>query len=80
MSKILTTNWNVDFAIHDEPEKSRMKEATNESASLVSSLNLGNEEMPIEEYVQLAWEEIIYAEYIMAKLVDLAWGRESIWV
>ena len=30
-------------------EKLRMKEATNKLASLVSSLNLGSEEMPIEE-------------------------------
>ena len=30
----------------------------------------------IEEYVQLGGEEIVDVEYIMAKLVDLAWGRE----
>ena len=36
-----------------------MKEATNELASLISSLNLGSKELPIEEYVQLAREEII---------------------
>ena len=35
----------------DECENERMKEATNELASLLSSLNLGSEEMPIEEYV-----------------------------
>ena len=37
-----------------EHEKSRMKEATNELASLTSSLILGSEEFLIEEYVQLA--------------------------
>jgi hypothetical protein len=31
-----------------------MKEVENELASLISSLNLGSEEMPVEEYVQLA--------------------------
>ena len=31
-----------------------MKEVENELASLISSLNLGSEEMHIEEYVQLA--------------------------
>ena len=31
-----------------------MKEAANELASFISSLNLGSEEMLIEEYVQLA--------------------------
>ena len=42
----------------DEHEKSRTKETTNELASLVSSSNIGIEEIPIEEYVQLAGEEI----------------------
>jgi hypothetical protein len=32
-----------------------------EMASLVSSLNLGSEEMLIEEYVQLAGEKIVDA-------------------
>jgi hypothetical protein len=34
-----------------EHEKTRIKEAANELASLISFLNLGSEEMPIEEYV-----------------------------
>ena len=34
----------------------RMKETTNKLASLISFLNLGSEEMPIEEYVQLTIE------------------------
>ena len=49
------------FAIHDEHEKLRMNEVANELASLISSLNLGSEEMAIEEYVQLAGEEIVVA-------------------
>ena len=32
--------------------------------------------MLFEEYVQLAGEDVVDAKYIMAKLVDLAWGRE----
>jgi hypothetical protein len=32
--------------------------------------------MSIEEYVQLAKEEIVDAKYSMVELVDLAWGRE----
>jgi hypothetical protein len=60
----------------DEIEKSWMKEVENELASLISSLNLGSEEMPVEEYVQLAWEEIVDVEYNMAKLVDLVWDRK----
>jgi hypothetical protein len=55
-----------------ECEKLGMKEATSELSSLISSLNLRSEKMPIEEYVQLAREEIIHAEYTMAKLGTLA--------
>ena len=76
MFKILLANSSANFAIDDERKKLRMKEATFELASLISSLNLGSEEMTIEEYVQLAGEEIVYVEYIMVELVDLAWGRE----
>ena len=53
-----------------------MKEATNELANLISSLNLGSEDMLIEEYVQLVGKEIVDTKYIMDELVDLAWGRE----
>ena len=41
-----------------------------------SSLNLGNDEMPIEKFVQFMREEIIDAEYNIVELVDLAWGIE----
>ena len=44
-----------------------MKEATNELASLISSLHLGSEKMPIQEYVQLAWEESIDTKNIMVE-------------
>ena len=40
-------------------------------------MNLGSEELPIEEYVQLVGEEIVDAEYNMAELVDLAWEGET---
>ena len=53
-----------------------MKEATNNLASFISSLNIGSEEMAIEEYVQLARKEIVNAKYNMVELVDLAWGKE----
>lgn len=44
--------------------------------SLISSLTLGSEEMPIAKYVQLAEEKIVDAKYKMVELVGLAWGRE----
>ena len=61
MFKILLLDWSADFGMNHERGKLRMKEAINELASLISSLNLGSEEMPIEEYVQLAREEIVDA-------------------
>ena len=47
MSKFLLAYSSVDFAMDDEHEKLRVKEATNELASLNSSLSLGSEEMLI---------------------------------
>ena len=58
-------------------EKLGMREAINELASFVSSLNLGSEENINEEYVQLVGEKIVNAHHNMAKLMDLAWGREN---
>lgn len=53
-----------------------MKQTKNELASLISSSNPENEEMPIDEYVQLLGEELFDAKYNMVELMDLAWGRE----
>jgi hypothetical protein len=47
-----------------EREKLRMKEASNEIASLSSLFDLGSEEMPIEEYVQLAGEDTVDATWL----------------
>ena len=52
-----------------------MKEASNELENLISTLNLGSMKMLIEEYVQLAREEIVDAEYNMDEFVDLARER-----
>ena len=60
----------------DECEKLRMEEATNEWTILNYSLNLGSEEIPIEKYVQLAWQTFVHVEYNRFELVDLAWGRK----
>ena len=60
MFKILLVGWSVDIAMDDECEKSKMKKANIELAYPISSLKVGSEEMPIEEYVQLAMHEIIY--------------------
>ncbi len=57
-----------------------MKDATNELANVMSSLNFGSEEMLIKEYVQQVGEKIVDAEYNMAKLVDLACVEKTMWV
>jgi hypothetical protein len=44
MSKILPTDWSVDFAMDDVRENLKMKEAANEMASVISSLKIGSEE------------------------------------
>ena len=46
--------WSANFAMDDEHENERMEKAVNELATLISSLNLESEIMPIEEYMQLA--------------------------
>ena len=56
ISKIFLVDRIANFAMDDECDKSRMKEVANESASLISSLHLGSEEMLIEEHVQLVGE------------------------
>ena len=76
MSKIFLADRSDDFAMDNECEKSRMKEATNELATLVSSLTLKSEEMPIEEYVKLPRDKIVDAMFNTAKLANLKGGRE----
>ena len=44
MSKILLADYSANFAMDDECEKSTMKEAANELASLIFSLKFGSEE------------------------------------
>ena len=62
MPNILPTDWSVDFSMDGEREKLRMNEATNKLASFISSLNLGSEEVPIDEYVQLVREKFCWCK------------------
>ena len=55
MSKISLADWSVEFAMDDECKKSRMKYAKNILASLISALNLGSENMHIEDMCN--WQE-----------------------
>jgi hypothetical protein len=67
------TEKRVNFAMNDECEKLRMKEAANELASLISSLRLESEEMLIKEHVELTREKIVDAVYNMVKLTKKLW-------
>ena len=51
MARILSTTWNVDFALVDEREKIRMEEGSNELGALILKLRLGDDEMSIETYI-----------------------------
>ena len=66
--------------MNDEHEKSRMKKTTNNLTSLISSLDLRSEKTNIEEYVQLAAEEIVDGEYIRASWWIIHGVQKSIWV
>ena len=55
ISKILHVDWSANFSM----DELRKKEVANEIASLISSLNLGSEEMSDEEHLQLVGEEIV---------------------
>ena len=55
MYKILLAHRSANFSIYDECEKLRMKEASNELTSLISSLNLGSEESVLKNMYN--WKE-----------------------
>ena len=59
MSKILLADLTVDFVMDHEDEDLRMKEAKMKLVSLSSSLNLGSEEMHVQEYVQLTRDKLL---------------------
>jgi hypothetical protein len=50
--------WNVNFALVDERENNRMREESHELGALISKLQLRDDEMSIETYIQMEGEEI----------------------
>ena len=80
MSKNLLAHWSANFPRMMNMRNLRMTEGTNELASLASYLNLESEEIFIEEYMQLAGEELL-----MQSTTWLSWGiwhgvEKSIWI
>jgi hypothetical protein len=72
MTHTLPTTWNVDLV--DEREKNRMWEESNELDAPISKLQLGDDEMSIETYIQIEGEEITKLELSIDELVDVALG------
>jgi hypothetical protein len=71
---ILLATWNVDFALVDEREKNKMREESNELGALISKLQLDDDEISIETYIQMEGEEIIELKLSIDELVDVALG------
>ena len=76
MSKILRVDGIADFAM----DEFRMKEIANELACLISCLNIGSEEMSIEEYVQWVGEDIVEQSISWLSWWNQYGVEKSIWV
>ena len=74
MARILPATWNVDYALVDEREKNKMQKDSNEFGAQISKLQLGDDEMSIETYNQMEWEEYTRLELSTDELVDVALG------
>ena len=74
MARTLPTTWNVDFALVDESGKKKMQEESDVLGALISKLRLGDDEMPIETYIQMEGEENTELELSANELVDVALG------
>ena len=74
MARILPTTWNVDFALVDERGENRMQEESYELGALISKLQLGDDEISIETYIQLEREKTNELELSIIELVVAALG------
>jgi hypothetical protein len=71
---ILPATWNVDYALVDEREKNRMRVESDERGAMISKLQLGDDEMSIETYIEMEGEETIELELKSDELVNVALG------
>ena len=72
MVRTLPRTWNVDFALVDEREKNKIQKESYEFGALISKLQLGDDEMSIQTYIQLEGEEITKLKLSIDELVDVA--------
>jgi hypothetical protein len=56
MARTFPATWNVDFALVGDRGKNRLQEGSYELSPLISKLRLGDDEMPIETYIQMEGE------------------------
>lgn len=61
----------ANVAMDDECENERMKEVENDMITLISSMHLGSEEVPIEEYMQLQGRKLL--------MQGTSWFSSRIW-
>ena len=69
-------DWSTNFANEDQQEKSRLIKEYQDLALLISKVQLGQDEMPFEDYLTMKGEDIIGAKYCMSELVDMALGQK----
>ena len=66
------TKYNIDFALVDGRLEIRMQKESYELGVLISKLQLGDDEMSIETYIQMKGEDTIELELSTHELVDVA--------
>ena len=66
------TKYNIDFALVDGRQEIRMQKESYELGVLISKLQLGDDEMSIETYIQMKGEDTIELELSTHELVDVA--------
>jgi hypothetical protein len=62
MACTLPATWNFDFALVDEREKNKMREELDDLGALISKLQLGDDDILIETYIQMEGEELTELE------------------
>jgi hypothetical protein len=67
-----------DFALVDERERNRMQKESDELGALISKLQLGDDEMSIETYIQIEGEENLELELSIDELVDATLGTNYV--
>ena len=71
----IVNDWNVDFGLEVQQEKSRLTKESKDLALLISKIQLRQDEMPFEDNLIMKDEDIIEVNFYMLELVDMALGQ-----